>query len=711
MNPEGNSLLVQIDGAPSSQTVQSHPASLAREWRCHCCLKPLPQDQKSVRQCPKCSAPFHAECAARTVLLQSGGFSKCCGDPVITRSMLDLSQDTVVSRLSTELSSSIRQLGDDMRGLIGELKDSIQGLDTRIYTVELHTQEFYQQLERFSSRLQAVEDRPLSSSSPSPTTSAGTTRSDILSSNAYELSRELDERKCRSSNVIVFGAPECSCPDEKLANFNAKLILYGISACAKFVKRLGQNQSGNPRPLKVFLNSSTEAIQVLKHRADFSRDSMQVRNDYTPAQQAHYKSLKEELNTRVQAGEVDLIIRYIRGTQTIVKKRHNPGKLSTSRLRIYYENVRGLRTKLNDLKKSLPQLLEPYDIFILTETWLSSHISDSELGFQNFNVYRCDRSPLTSQFSRAGGVLIALRKTLAVNVLPTDPTLENLLLLISTESSQFILGTIYLPPSGPNESYERYVDIIRHSRLAYPNANVLLTGDYNLPRIAWSNDHLGAFFTPAPETLSLIIRSAEILADCVRELNLFQKNITPNRTGSCLDLVFTSFNNLSVNQAYDFLLPADSFHPPLELSLHSDTASGSRYSSISFRNFKKSDFQAICYNLNLIDWDLVFQSLDLDGSVEFLQNTLNSLIDRHVPKVTFTRDNTFPSWVTPDIKRLIMKKKIAHRHYNKSEHLPLIWNFQDYGPSVDASRVLYINNLSTELNLTYAITPPTSTDT
>ncbi|KAF0748232.1 DDE-1 domain-containing protein, partial [Aphis craccivora] len=45
-------------------------------------------------------------------------------------------------------------------------------------------------------------------------------------------------------------------------------------------------------------------------------------------------------------------------------------------------NVRGLRTKLHDVISNFPIL--NYDIFILTETWLSSHIVDAELGFTGF---------------------------------------------------------------------------------------------------------------------------------------------------------------------------------------------------------------------------------------------------------------------------------------------------------------------------------------
>lgn len=46
---------------------------------------------------------------------------------------------------------------------------------------------------------------------------------------------------------------------------------------------------------------------------------------------------------------------------------------------IYYQNVRGLYTKLFNLR--IDFILLFYDVYILTETWLSDDISNAKLGF------------------------------------------------------------------------------------------------------------------------------------------------------------------------------------------------------------------------------------------------------------------------------------------------------------------------------------------
>lgn len=74
--------------------------------------------------------------------------------------------------------------------------------------------------------------------------------------------------------------------------------------------------------------------------------------------------------------------------------------------------MRGIRTKLCELCKSIVSMACIYDIIVFVETWLTGEISSSELGFKDFNVFRLDRSADTSAFVRGGGVLIAIKKIL-----------------------------------------------------------------------------------------------------------------------------------------------------------------------------------------------------------------------------------------------------------------------------------------------------------
>lgn len=57
---------------------------------------------------------------------------------------------------------------------------------------------------------------------------------------------------------------------------------------------------------------------------------------------------------------------------------------------IYYQNCRGLRSKLHTMFMNI--LSSSYDIIILTETWLTPHIFNGELIDERYTVYRCDRN-------------------------------------------------------------------------------------------------------------------------------------------------------------------------------------------------------------------------------------------------------------------------------------------------------------------------------
>lgn len=79
---------------------------------------------------------------------------------------------------------------------------------------------------------------------------------------------------------------------------------------------------------------------------------------------------------------------------------------------IYYQNVRGLRTKTNNLFHNV--CLNSYDIIVFTETWLVDDIYDSELFDGRYLVWRRDRDYSRTAQKRGGGVLIAVKRELIV---------------------------------------------------------------------------------------------------------------------------------------------------------------------------------------------------------------------------------------------------------------------------------------------------------
>lgn len=76
-------------------------------------------------------------------------------------------------------------------------------------------------------------------------------------------------------------------------------------------------------------------------------------------------------------------------------------------INMYYQNCRGLQSKTGAFLRNL--CMSNYDMISLTETWLSSSITDGELFEERYLVCRRDRDYNSTQQSKGGGVLIAVR--------------------------------------------------------------------------------------------------------------------------------------------------------------------------------------------------------------------------------------------------------------------------------------------------------------
>lgn len=120
-------------------------------------------------------------------------------------------------------------------------------------------------------------------------------------------------------------------------------------------------------------------------------------------------------------------------------------------LSIYYQNVRGLRTKTNDLFKNV--VCGYFDIIVFTETWLNSGVHDNELFDDRYNVFRRDRE--SSGFHNkkdGGGVLIAVSKHLKSHRLHLcESDCEDLWVKIEMhdktgKSKILYICSVYLPP-------------------------------------------------------------------------------------------------------------------------------------------------------------------------------------------------------------------------------------------------------------------------
>jgi len=300
---------------------------------------------------------------------------------------------------------------------------------------------------------------------------------------------------------------------------------------------------------------------------------------------------------------------------------------------------------------------------MLTETWLNFSFSDNELGLVNYNIYRYDRCSNTSDCLRGGGVLIGIRKDFSSKLITVpDINVEHLFVEFSSGASRFLTCCVYFPPLSPSLLYERFMSNVESVIQQYPNHTFVISGDFNLPEISWSNDSNGLTYT----------YSSSLRAPCVPEIfafnGFFQKNSVFNTQGSILDLVFSNSDSVIVNESLEPFVPSDFYHPPLNLSIPEVFSSTKFRTSHSFHNFRKANFNQIISFLSSFDWFSTLSNLDLNAATYTFTDAIHNSILRFVPKSRFY-ESSFPARVSKELKDLVYRKNKAHALF-KSSHDP-----------------------------------------
>uniref|UniRef100_A0A6P7GYL1 Probable ATP-dependent helicase PF08_0048 n=1 Tax=Diabrotica virgifera virgifera TaxID=50390 RepID=A0A6P7GYL1_DIAVI len=129
---------------------------------------------------------------------------------------------------------------------------------------------------------------------------------------------------------------------------------------------------------------------------------------------------------------------------------------------------------------------------MLNETWLTGDINNCELQMFDYNIHRKDRSLSTSIFSRGGGVLIAVSKTISSTVLLASNSVEHLFVKVEVGSNKVIIATAYFPPRSEPEKYWEFTDNVEKLSEENPDHKLCILGDFNVPYCNWSKDGMSS---------------------------------------------------------------------------------------------------------------------------------------------------------------------------------------------------------------------------
>lgn len=316
-------------------------------------------------------------------------------------------------------------------------------------------------------------------------------------------------------------------------------------------------------------------------------------------------------------------------------------------LKLYYQNVRGLRTKTTDFYTS--SVASDYEIVAITETWLYDGVRDGELFDSAYVVYREDRDKLVTKKSMGGGVLMAIKRQFCsekVKLVNVNPSVEILCVKVKLLPKPLFVFTIYIPPNLKIEDYDQLFSYLE--TLDYvANNNFVIIGDLNING-----------------TKPDIVMRFENFCNLVGGT---QYNSITNVNGRTLDVVVSNEQCLVERDRVPFVNEDDN-HPSIKVDIEANCSLDTCTSNLdkTYYNFKRADFLTLYYQLEQTDWDVLNAMSDVDEALDKFYEILYSIFDNCVPKVK-TKNNKFPPWYTPEIKRDIKAKERSRKLYKNTK--------------------------------------------
>ena len=145
-------------------------------------------------------------------------------------------------------------------------------------------------------------------------------------------------------------------------------------------------------------------------------------------------------------------------------------------------------------------------------------------------LYRKDRN------INGGGVFVLAEESIPSSQTPCDTPCELIWVQLHTSNHQnIILGTFYRSPNSPPSVLDDLSDSVQQIKRQFPNASILLGGEFNIPGIDWPSCSLTCSY------LSITLR--ESLITFAQDFLLEQIITKPIRGINTLDLCFVSHPN------------------------------------------------------------------------------------------------------------------------------------------------------------------------
>lgn len=322
-------------------------------------------------------------------------------------------------------------------------------------------------------------------------------------------------------------------------------------------------------------------------------------------------------------------------------------------LSVYYQNVRGLKTKTYEFRSKVLTCF--FDVILLCETWLRADVFSTELFDDRYVVYRKDRDNSALNKGDGGGCLIAVRKDLVSKRIHGFEVGTDIWVSVEhVNGGKTYFNVKYIELRTSQGAYKAQFDKVVENLMSVElDDTVVLCGDYNLgDTVSWEYDSVDGSYGMS----DLRSRTPRDLMDMMSLCNLNQLNLIRNVNLRTIDLFITNLQPSSTRivRSNDPLVREDGHHPALLVSMRLLKTKLMPDNRLSKVNFHKANYAKINDDLLRVDWLSLLGGLGIEDAVEKFYAAIQPCIEG-MPKV-YVPSRDYPVYYSFELISLIRKK-------------------------------------------------------
>ena len=299
--------------------------------------------------------------------------------------------------------------------------------------------------------------------------------------------------------------------------------------------------------------------------------------------------------------------------------------------------------------------MHKFDIICLSEIYLDSSIDDGSLEISGYYLLRSDHP----SNKKRGGICIYYKNFLPLKVTGVRLLEECIVfdLIISKKLCRF--AALYRSPSRSQDHFATFSNNFKITLDLASKKNsflIAVLGDFNSKLSQWHDKDSSTSERISIENITSQFRLHQIINEPIHILV---------NSSSCIDLIFTSQPNLSVESGSQPSLHRNCRHQIIYAKFNLEVLYPPPYTR-KISRYKDSNVDLIRRSINEFDWDRTFANKHVDEKLLIFNKTVSNILSSFIPHEVIVSDDKDPPWFNGKIKSLINEKLRTYNAYRKN---------------------------------------------